>query len=107
MRTFRLTRKERDYLGIIMNKAVLAVQIRDIKKCAEYACRVITGDKNELTKAINTLREVVIEKIRCSGTTMFRFLLHRHEAFKTLPMPLRGKALCRQAKDLGLDWYSV
>ena len=43
-----------------------------------------------------------MEKIRCLGSTLFRFLLQRHEAFKTLPVPLRGKALCRKAKELGL-----
>ncbi len=78
------------------------VQMRDMQKCCEYACRAVVADRHMLKLATALLRPVVLAKIKSAGASYFRKLLDRNARFSALPKPLRGKALNKTASELGL-----
>jgi hypothetical protein len=102
MRTFRLRFVEREFLRTIMDETLNVVQMQDRKKCCEYACRAILGDRIMLKRAAAVLRPVVLEKIKTAGVSFFKNLLDRNAKYLALPKPLRGKALETTARQLGL-----
>ena len=102
MRTFRLRYVETQFLGTIMDETLNVIQMQDRKKCCEYACRAILGDRNKWKRAAAVLRPIVLEKIKTAGVSFFKNLLDRNAKYLTLPKPLRGKALETTARQLGL-----
>ena len=102
MRTFRLRFVEKEFLRTILDATVNAVQMQDKKRCCEYACRAILGDRNMWKRAAAVLRPIVLEKIKTAGVSFFKNLLDRNAKNLTLPKPLRGKALETTARQLGL-----
>ena len=81
MRTFRLRFVEREFLRTIMDETLNVVQMQDRKKCCEYACRAILGDRNMLKRAAAVLRPVVLEKIQTTGVIFFKNLLDRNAKY--------------------------
>ena len=85
-----------------MDETLNVIQMQDRKKCCEYACRAIMGDRNMWKRAAAVLRPVVLEKIQTAGVSFFKNLLDRNAKCLALPKPLRGKALETTARQLGL-----
>ena len=102
MRTFRLRYVETEFLRTIMDETLNVIQMQDRKKCCEYACRAILGDRNMWKRAAAVLRPIVLEKIKTAGVSFFKNLLDRNAKYLALPKPLRGKALETTARQLGL-----
>ena len=102
MRTFRLRFVETEFLRTIMDETLNVVQMQDRKKCCEYACHALLGDKNKLKRSAAVLRPVVLAKIKTAGVSFFKKLLERNAKYLALPKPLRGKALETAARQLGL-----
>ena len=98
----RLRNAEKEFLQLIMDRAVFNVQMRDTRLCCEYACRAILADQKMFKVATATLRPLVLERIKCAGQTYFKGLFKRHGPFVALPKPLRGNALDTTAYQLGL-----
>ncbi len=73
MRTFRLRFVETEFLRTIMDETLNVVQMQDRKKCCEYACRAILGDKNKLKRSAAVLRPVVLAKIKTAGISFSKF----------------------------------
>jgi hypothetical protein len=70
MRKCRLTEKERAFLQSIMDSAIPEIQTRDMRKCCEYACRVIHSS----SLAKRKLRVVVMAQIDSHGVLFFKRL---------------------------------
>jgi hypothetical protein len=102
MRTFRLRDAEKEFLDTILDRAMNFVQMRDMQKCCEYACRAVLVDKHMLKMTTALLRPVVLAKMKSARVTYFRKLFARNARFLALPKPLRGKALHKKASELGL-----
>ena len=78
------------------------VQMRDMRKCCDFACNAIVGDRHVMQQAAEKLRPVVLAKIVSAGRIFFMRLLERNERYLAMPYPLRGKALHIAASELGL-----
>jgi hypothetical protein len=102
MRTFRLREAEKEFLDTILNRAMNFVQMRDMQKCCEYACRAVLADKHMLKTTTALLRPVVLAKIQSARVRFFRILFERNARFLALPKLLRGQALHQKASELGL-----
>ncbi len=102
MRTFRLRDAEKEFLDTTLDRAMNFVQMRDMHKCCEYACRAVLADKHMLKMTTALLRPVVLAKMKSARVTYFRKLFARNARFLALPKPLRGKALHKKASELGL-----
>ena len=85
-----------------MDETLNVVQMQDRKKCCEYACRAVLGDRKKLERAAAVLRPVVLQKIKTAGVSFFKNLLDRNAKYLALPKPLRGKALETAARQIGL-----
>ena len=85
-----------------MDETLNVVQMQDRKKCCEYACCAVLGDRKKLERAAAVLRPVVLQKIKTAGVSFFKNLLDRIARYLALPKPLRGKALETTARQLGL-----
>ena len=107
MRKCRLTEKKRAFLQSIMDSAISEIQTRDMRKCCEYACRVIHSS----SVAKRKLRVVVMAQIDSHGVLFFERLFERYDPYKALTKPLRGKSLSAKATELGLlqrtEWVRV
>ena len=78
------------------------VQMRDLRKCCDFACNAIVGDRHMMKQAAAKLRPVVLAKIVSAGRMFFERLLERNERYLAMPKLLRGKALHIAASELGL-----
>jgi len=96
--SYRLQRKERDSMRNIIDEAVATVKVRDIKVCTQFVLHALK------TRALPTLklRQVIVEAIVKGDRCSLRRMINRHDGFKQLPFPLRGKALQNKASELGL-----
>jgi hypothetical protein len=93
---------EKEFLQTIIERAMKCVQMRDLRKCCDFACNAIVGDRHVMKQAAEKLRPVVLAKIVSAGRIFFKRLLERNERYLAMPYPLRGKALHIAASELGL-----
>ena len=98
MRKCRLTVKERAFIQSIMDSAISEIQTRDMRKCCEYACRIIHSS----ALAKRKLRVEVMAQIDSHDILFFERLFERYAPYKALTKPLRGKSLSAKASELGL-----
>ena len=94
-----LTRLEREYVHTLLKEAIEHVKMRDMKSCVAFIQHALSYRPN----ATSMLRPEVITKFAKDGFPLLRRMLNRHAGFKTLPSPLRGKALHNRASELGLQ----
>ncbi len=94
-----LTRFERDYVHTLLKDAIEHAKMRDMKSCVAFVQHAL----NSRPRATSMLRPEVITKFAKDGFPLLRQMLNRHAGYKTLPSPLRGKALHNRASDLGLQ----
>jgi hypothetical protein len=93
---------EKEFLQSIIERAMKCVQMRDMRKCCDFACNAIVADRHVMKQAAAKLRPVVLAKIVSAGRKFFERLLVRNERYLAMPKPLRGKALHIAASELGL-----
>jgi hypothetical protein len=93
---------EKEFLQTIIERAMKCVQKRDMRKCCDFACNAILGDRHVMKHATAKLRPVVLAKIVSAGRIFFERLLERNERYLSMPKPLRGKALHIAASELRL-----
>ena len=98
MRSYCLTRKEREYVQGLLNEAVTSVQWRDLKECVAFVRNALFSRKETTVK----LRQVVRDRMHQNGVKILQKMFTRHAGYKKLPCPLRGNALKEQAAQLGL-----
>ena len=98
MRSYCLTRKEREYVQGLLNEAVTSVQWRDLKECVAFVRNALFSRKETTLK----LRQVVRDRMNQDGVKILQDMFTRHAGYKKLPCPLRGNALKEQAAQLGL-----
>ena len=98
MRSYCLTRKEREYVQGLLNEAVTSVQWRDLKACVAFVRNALFSRKETTLK----LRQVVRDRMNQDGVKILQDMFTRHAGYKKLPCPLRGNALKEQAAQLGL-----
>ena len=98
MRSYCLTRKEREYVHGLLNEAVTSVQWRDLKECVAFVRNALFSRKETTLK----LRQVVRDRMNQNGVKILQDMFTRHAGYKKLPCPLRGNALKEQAAQLGL-----
>jgi hypothetical protein len=96
--SYRLNQKEREYMLMLIGEAVESVKVRNTHMCTEH---VINAIRNGAVRTMK-LRQVVVDAIIKDGKGCIPRLINRHAAFKQLPWPLRGKALEKKGRELGL-----
>ncbi len=98
MRSYCLTRMERQYMQGLLNEAVTSVQWRYLKECVAFVRNALLFRKETTLK----LREVVRDRMNQNGVKILQNMFTRHAGYRKLPCPLRGNALKDQASHLGL-----
>jgi hypothetical protein len=102
VRVYRLREEERSFLHGVMNQAIAIAQKQDLRLCVKYAIIGIMNDAKVLGRATCVLRPVVMESLAMRGAAIFKKMFKRHDPFKMLPKPLRGRGLRAEAKKFKL-----
>ena len=98
MRHNWLTQLERKYVQTLLDEAIQHVKMRDMKSCAAFVQHAIESRRMSTL----TLSPIVINKFAKDGFRLLQQMLNRRAGYKSLPCPLRGEALERNAVAVGL-----